>query len=1795
MSTKNCWLEGSFGAIVEDSTGVGRLLEYGRSISKMFIRSLNEDVENGEDEEGVEEGSSQSYVGDGDSYDDDGDGGVDGGDEHGSESTPAQRALSARHCRCSGFLGQGVIFNEDANLKVLDFPKGCWSLMCLRCVGTALPRRMVPLQMISNENCDRLREQARIEVATTYLKKHELDVPSDLSGKELGELVSKHNEAMSDAVPEHVFDEEREECEEEEEEEEEDLSFNDEALKGKQWQNYLPAFLQDISDECTSTSSFVDSDVEPAPTNDNEHQSDTESELLQVDDIIPVDTSSRDLIYRLESRFDFCCLTPDELLRMESWSDVFYNTDPPNDKKRRSPNKVWYLPHKCPKLKTRREEVPKWPNTLKEAGVICNGGNRCQYCHTREEFLFHPMRYKTIPCGDDHVCDAFDTPLQRLQATRTLRFMCPNYHAQWERDAFATWRAYWCAPCYNKKQFSEGKGNWETLLSTTHLKHLNPSVKQHYDSCYERWTNKRSIRNLREQILWLYNHCIVPCVASISWALTAKCDTVRQWLVAATHPPATVAIIRLAYPGSHLMLPMKSVIKNSLSKIKTLVSEATDPKGDTLLSDLSPSDKTALSRISFLQQPSEVKLYKDYVNDPQKLKMLKDAAAYLKNTCSVIYLSKGDRQHCVTNTMILATRIAEILTGTYIDKPSLTGMLWEEEGDQETIRQIPENKTYQNDFVQSAIKYAQDVLETEEQLQVKHRTRSQIQILLRAGISQKRAALKNCARNWNPEENVAVVSLFGSSVQGLAIGNSADTDLALGMAKPGSTELDQDGMTWQNRGMEKKMIEVLCNKFLKHIGDFDGKSLWKNQSEEYNLEVVRARVPIMKYEPTDLPAYESCDETRTIVVRLHEFDANTVLEPEKFQDYICSWGQTQYDDANPLEEDVFQDGVTYYLQFKTEELALAAIADLASTIDYSEILKESDLKGRPSATFLGLENESYQLPLLFHIPFDVSMRFTGPRGTQFLRSNIEQNPEWQGLFFIVKMWGKSSGVIASAGADSMLSSYALSVMLVDFIQRWCRDKGIPYTSVDPSEVRFSTKDDSLICGLQESSPRTAEALVDFFKHGYLFNYSENSIVFPSKHLGEVHKCAMEHQAKSAWSYTSKADWTWSREGDHWQENFMMSDPMEWKTNLMRFMSPSKVHKLRMSFLQGLEAVNSRTDSTFVWSQQVLTSEKDVTAAVFYKQFDSDSPNAEKQLHHVSATAIGSKLIDLDILKVSNNHLVLSDEGFQKAFGVSIPNASDETEYEPLWLNKTETEHDLDDEDCKVSTCQSEEKSVDTPLDQSLSWGNITSSEVEWGTAVAVKGGKGKSGAPSGTVQQPSHDHSTAPSKGSKGAGKGKSNDDISAPLSATSQPLSWGDHSDPIPDWGTAAPSKGSKGAGKGKSNDDISAPLSATSQPLSWGDHSGPVPDWGTAAPLKGSTKGSTIPPNASSGKGSKETTAPVDGSQKGGKHLTKGSKGIPSSATECDLNSGKGAQTNPPATIKGQTNTDPTTIFGKGTKGTKETKDELLVARSFSSTGKGLKSETVSSEKESIKGTKGHPLSIPSEQQSKGGTKGTITTFNNDIGLKGLSSLSASKGTKYETICTEKGGSKGKNETTSIGGKGPPTELGGKKGPSDQISSEGSKGGAPTDPSVGKSQGGKKGTSSKGADLTGKGTKSGTQRNYAEHLYSRMSQIPSFVEGIDQCMLVLMYFKKSFFEITKQKNYIFKKNKQQTNNYPKLRLSSPGRQPNTRTRVSILGYYSHSYEHMILLPITSIRGLKNSTVTSARDGGRVCSSSWR
>ena len=1266
------------------------------------------------------------------------------------------------HCRCTGFLGQGVVLNENANLKVLDFPNGRWSLMCLRCVGSVLPRRMIPISLLSKEHRENLIQEARIELATSYLNKNDIIVPSNYNGEQLEELVLEHKEKIVSAEDDlKQMEEDRDRDYEEEEEEEDDVQ--------QSWQRNLPAFLQNISDDEGDSDSFADSDAA-----NEEEQSEAASDTNIPQDFTPVDTSLPMLLHRLESRFDFCCLTPEELLRIRSWSDIFShgNSSDGDITKRRPPNIFWYLPYKCPKLKDRRRGMPStWPDDLKEANQRCREGNSCQYCHTREEFTFHPMRYKTIPCDSTHSVSDVKS-VRNMQATRTLRFMCPKYHAIWEREAFSSWRGYWCYPCYNPKQYLEGKTNWETLLST---QYKSPAMKQQYERCHERWTNKRSSRNLREQILWLYKHCIAPCVANLSWALASGCDVVKKSIVEIMHPPCTISFLRLAYPGSHLMLPMKLSVDKYIERVKNLLSSAMDPSKITSLDELGQEDKIALSKISFLQQPAEVKLFKSIDNTLYKTR-ISTAINYLKKSNKEqFYLTTSDRRPCVANTLILATRIAETLLGTHIDKPTLASMFWSEEAD-EDLNQIIENKTNQDTFVLEAIKYARTVVETEEELQMKHRTKKQVEILMTAGISQKRASLLNCARNWNPVNDVVKVSLFGSSVQGLAIGESADTDLALGKLKSNTTNFDEDGMTWQNRGTEKRVIEILCNRFLLRLGCFEDQSLWVNQSGSSNLEVIRGRVPIMKYEPTDLPKYEDCEDTKMLTFKLHKNDENSTLTGDQLQQAICSWGSTTLDEQSPLKDDVFQDGITFYIHLQSEEIALAAITDLSSNIEYSRILKDCDLTCKPFVTFSGLTNGSYQLPLLFHYPFDVSMRFTGPRGTQFLRGNLIRNPEWQGLFFIIKMWGKSTGVIASSGPNSMLSSYALSVMVIDFIQRWCKEKNLSYNSIDPMEVRFSATDDSRINGLQDVSPRTSEALVDFFKHGYLFNYDESCIVFPSKHLGEIHKCAMEYHSKSPWNYTTKKDWSWSREGDNWQEYLMMSDPMEWKTNLMRFMNPTKIRILRSAFLRAIETIN--THQTFTWSKQVVSSEEDNTEAVFFKQF-SDPESKDKQLHHVNVINIAVHIINLDILKVSNKRLVVSD------------NSSDETEYECLWLGNdevSETEEKstelikpIEDTEPFWSVGDDKPKTTSeppTPVSGTLTWGTNTASSTsttKWGTAVQ-KGSKETGG------------------KGSKETG-GKGSKEPPTPVSET---LTWGTNtasSTGTTKWGTAV-QKGSKETG---------------------------------------------------------------------------------------------------------------------------------------------------------------------------------------------------------------------------------------------------------------------------------------------------------------------------------------------------------------------------------------------------------------
>eukprot|EP01064_Diplonema_japonicum_P012946 TRINITY_DN202_c1_g1_i1.p1 TRINITY_DN202_c1_g1~~TRINITY_DN202_c1_g1_i1.p1 ORF type:complete len:1151 (+),score=176.74 TRINITY_DN202_c1_g1_i1:485-3454(+) len=882
----------------------------------------------------------------------------------------------------------------------------------------------------------------------------------------------------------------------------------------------------------------------------------------------------------ITSRFDLMCLTPAELLKLETWESYF---SPKSDQhvapKRRRPDQHWYADKRCELCD--KNEPP----------------GRCMHAHGDMEFLFHPLRYKTIPCRENHAAmwDTNLTEVENLQITRTKAFMCPFYHFEWERDGYYSWRLQWANECWLVRALDESQqlydvrsrsyAQWETLLKE-HSK-LDRMACRKWDRRYANLTTKTA---------WLLQEGIVPCVGTLSWALNRPLDNVRKLIIAACHPSMQIILNRLDRPGSHYitMLGFKGNVRH--------LSQPGEARAKLINSE---RDKGVFAKIlEYLSRPEtagalQVKLRHVFKN-PDKI---------VPTPCKLIHVG---------------SLVAEVLAAKDFAKPWLDmEMFTEENGDddsdasdaeteaqhesteKETPLPIPEsddeaalNTERFTDLKSVEVAAA---METQAELDMKLKVRTQVEILLKAGFKHKTHQLQHHNAAALRSENISV-AIFGSSFQGLALREGADTDLAVGVVDPDTGNLTKHGILWERGTTEATVISILGNQYMKKLGRWEDRTTPWGKS----LSIVpQARVPIIKYQPDKemVGCYNpGSDDARSLMVKIekvpsddeHEEDED---EPEPYSDI----GEHFPPEVSVTVED-HGTFLMLALLCDTEETALSTLTDLSCTdVQYSEILgngffeKYKNLEAkRPWVTLKGCVTGTWHLPLVFHNDFDVSVRFTGPRGTQLIREIVMKNPEWQAFLYIVKTWGKEVGAVRSTGKDSMLSSYALLVMAIDFLIRFSKANGLPFSYIDPALLVFKKIDDSGVKAfdfIDRRSKWTGRALKAFYKHyGWDFDYVNSAVIIPSGRIDFHRECYTKRMLQSSdpWEYTKKNEWKWSEEERlrGWQGFLRVSDPLESRTNLTRALDSKKLTKLIKAFQQAYTSIVtfSRTDvDTPIWS------------------------------------------------------------------------------------------------------------------------------------------------------------------------------------------------------------------------------------------------------------------------------------------------------------------------------------------------------------------------------------------------------------------------------------------------------------------------------------------------------------------------------------------------------------------------------------------------------------------------------------
>ena len=650
-----------------------------------------------------------------------------------------------------------------------------------------------------------------------------------------------------------------------------------------------------------------------------------------------------------------------------------------------------------------------------------------------------------------------------------------------------------------------------------------------------------------------------------------------------------------------------------------------------------------------------------------------------------------------------AARLAELFCGEAMERPyavdEVTGAE-DDDADGDVENNAVEEEAAESEVLMDHCRHIiadiEATKETQDGLDVKNRVRSQLELIVEEAFRIKKGEIQfaKCS-NLDLEKERATVSIFGSSHQGLAM-KDADADLSLGKALLGSTNLNREGVTWGRKSNETKLVSVIGDKFMRHLGAYkteQGKqrSPWIQENDEKKLSTalvarLKARVPIVAYKPhtLNMKTYNPRNGHSRMVVIL----ASTLLPGNAEQEDAAyaegsgsdsgseSWGQRDEDGEEAvrklpsgeemwklLEEGLGKEAVDnvivdengdYIVTLTTEEDALKALCNMSAKPEFS-LLKPLNLSRRPEVALFGVLRESWCLPVMFHNEFDLSLRFTGPRGTQYIRENIEKNPQWHAFLFAVKLWAGETRLIKTD--DPPLTSYTVLVLAINFLNRWCRKEGLRFAYQDPNAMEYRSQDETnkLVDHLAEASPETGRAMLAFFRYySGQFSYKESVVVFPSASItSEAHKkgiLLMNDCAKHPYGlYPTKAQWEWSSEGlenTRWMEHMMVSDPMESRTNLTRFVTTTKLKQIRAIFsrsaqhiCESWQANSTQVTSPPFWQTERYSVERDTTAPI----------HSEQRWRHSLGMEIGHHFLHkLQVYRVVDDALVTSNARINRA-------------------------------------------------------------------------------------------------------------------------------------------------------------------------------------------------------------------------------------------------------------------------------------------------------------------------------------------------------------------------------------------------------------------------------------------------------------------------------------------------------------------------------------------------------------------
>eukprot|EP01065_Artemidia_motanka_P004180 TRINITY_DN12005_c0_g1_i1.p1 TRINITY_DN12005_c0_g1~~TRINITY_DN12005_c0_g1_i1.p1 ORF type:complete len:949 (+),score=215.45 TRINITY_DN12005_c0_g1_i1:2038-4884(+) len=481
-----------------------------------------------------------------------------------------------------------------------------------------------------------------------------------------------------------------------------------------------------------------------------------------------------------------------------------------------------------------------------------------------------------------------------------------------------------------------------------------------------------------------------------------------------------------------------------------------------------------------------------------------------------------------------------------------------------------------------------ELVQREQQTKEEYGTAMRVRRQLRLLLAPPLACVAE--RHWRSEEQLSV-ALYGSSVYGLA-GHTGDADCALARVldrqcpTTGERYLHTMGFGYKSIGEEQEVLRKV-ERILRSSGRMEGHD---DDGDDSLRGIYGARVPVIKMTPPceyseHVPEHRTA---RTIVITAVTGDDDD-CEDYELDDSV---GVELRDVVRKLvgcEAAISRRDGGFAIEVESEDLAvsLAARCQDATRKRTGAWPRSWPLGAVVKVRFLGsLPGEKRLFPTVFHNDADISVRFSGPRGTLYLRRCVELNLRWHVFFFVAKYIGKTVGVIDGA---SMLSSYAFLLMAVDFMRWWCPENDLAFEVPTMASVEFKEQNEESLPWLSGTelcdAEATGKALTDFFLYyADQFDYKHWAIVFPDKIAPDDVVDTRRRQARAAETLrqggrVGKYDWPHSKEGmmQGWDTDFCIFDPAESVTNLGRKLNKRRLVDFRSRMRRVHQALVSGED------------------------------------------------------------------------------------------------------------------------------------------------------------------------------------------------------------------------------------------------------------------------------------------------------------------------------------------------------------------------------------------------------------------------------------------------------------------------------------------------------------------------------------------------------------------------------------------------------------------------------------------